>query len=106
VARGERRRTPGRVGQAVGQLERAVGLDPPQGLGVAVAVVGDEVGPGVDPRGDDQLDDRATLVDQVRAGDNAVDPLLDDRVALVAELARRGGLVGGFIRSACASSCY
>lgn len=37
--------------RAVGELEGAIGLDPPQAHGVAMAVPGDDVGAGVDARG-------------------------------------------------------
>jgi len=55
-----------------------------------MAVPGDDVGAGVDARRDDDLDDRATLVDEVAVGGDAVEALLDDGVALVAKLADLG----------------
>ena len=86
------RLAPRLVAVAVGQGERAVALEPTQAERVAVAVVDRQVRAGIGLAGrDDQLDDRARVVDDVAADDRAAvgvvgQDLFDDRVVLVAEV--------------------
>jgi hypothetical protein len=109
------RPAPAVVAVAVGQGERAVGLEAAQVEGVAVAVPDRGVGarPGL-AGGDGQAHDRARVVDDVaahqRGGVGRVgQALLDDRLGLVAEvgggraLPASGGSEGqGVLRMACA----
>ena len=100
VVGGRGRRAPRLVAVAVGQGERAVGVEPGQVDRVAVAVPDRHVLACARLAGGDRhLDDRARVVDHVAAHDRSGvrgvgQDLLDDGVVLVAEVAR-GDRTGG-----------
>jgi hypothetical protein len=114
------RLAPRLVAVAVGEGERPVGVEAGQVDRVAVAAPdrdvrrrAERVGTGL-AGGDDQLDDRARVVDDVAADDGVGvrrvgQPLLDDGVVLVAEVAGRRSLAGtgqAPIRTVCSSLAF